>query len=228
MTGLGIPSAFAEQAGASTDTKATAPGGALGRDEFLQLLVTQLANQDPMNPMDGQEFAAQLAQFTSVEQLVNISDVLAQNGEMNGMLAQSINSGVAAGLIGKSIEAGGNTVAWNGSDPAEMKFELASSAQNVKITIKDSAGITVRELEIGGRAAGKQTFEWDGATNQGHAATTGSYTFDVAAVDPSGSAVDVRTFTQGTVDRITFGQDGISIWIGGYSVPMSEVSSVQD
>ena len=69
----------------------------MGKDEFLLLLVTQMRHQDPMNPMDGQQFAAQLAQFSSVEQLINIDRTLAASGEMNSLLAQGVNSGVAAG-----------------------------------------------------------------------------------------------------------------------------------
>lgn len=227
MNGLGITDPMAMQAGAQHSSKSTAPGGALGKEEFLHLLVTQLKNQDPMSPMDGQEFAAQLAQFTSVEQLVNISEVLAQNGDMNGMLAQSINSGVAAGLIGKSIEASGNAIGWNGEDPAEMKFELASNAANVKVTVRDAAGIVVRTFDLGGRAGGEHTLDWDGTTGTGAAAATGSYTFDVAATDVRGETVETRSFTRGIVDRITFGQDGVRLWLGAHSVAMSDVSSVE-
>lgn len=101
----------------NTSANQAAASAVMGKDDFLRLLVTQLGNQDPLNPMDGQEFAAQLAQFSSVEQLLNISDVLAQNGEMNGLLAQSINSGVASGLIGKTVQASGNAISWDGENP---------------------------------------------------------------------------------------------------------------
>src|SRR5690625_8037480 len=71
---------------------ARASNSEMGKEEFLRLLVTQLSNQDPLNPMDGQEFAAQLAQFTSVEQLLNIQQTLVENGQLNSMLAEGINS----------------------------------------------------------------------------------------------------------------------------------------
>lgn len=219
--------ALTEQAGARKSTESKPPGGALGKEEFLKLLISQLKNQDPMSPMDGQEFAAQLAQFSSVEQLVNISAVLAANGEMNGMLAQSINSGVAAGLIGKRVEASGNLIGWSGSDPAEMRFELDSAAQNVKLTIKNDAGIVVREYDLGGRGEGSHSFEWDGMTNQGAVSATGSYTFHIAATDAAGASVGAETYTYGTVDRISFGQDGVRLWLGAHSVGMSDVSSVE-
>lgn len=224
---LGFTDAMTDQASAQAATAGQGPGGRLGKEEFLRLLVTQLGNQDPLNPMDGQQFAAQLAQFTSVEQLVNISEVLAQNGEMNGMLAQSINSGVAAGLIGKSVQAPGNTVAWNGEGRTAMQFELASTAANVTITVRDASGTAVREFELGGHAAGKHSFDWDGTTRAGATAATGSYTFDVTAADSAGNAVQTATFTEGVVDRITFGRDGIRLWLGEYAVAMSDISSVE-
>jgi flagellar basal-body rod modification protein FlgD len=227
MNGLGITNATTQQAGPQGGATQTAAGGALGKEEFLHLLVTQLKNQDPMSPMNGQEFAAQLAQFTSVEQLVNISEVLAQNGDMNGMLAQSINGGVAAGLIGKTVEASGNTIGWNGSDPSEMKFELAAGAAEVSVSIRNAAGVEVRVLDLGGRSGGAHSFEWDGTTGTGAAAASGTYTFDVTATDSQGKPVAAQSATTGVVDRITFGQDGIRLWLGEHSVAMSDVSSVQ-
>lgn len=227
MDGLGLTDALTDQSATRQNTEGTAPGGALGKDEFLQLLVTQLKYQDPMNPMDGQEFAAQLAQFSSVEQLVNISDVLAENGQMNGVLAQSINSGVAAGLIGKNVEAAGNAITWNGGDPAEMRFELESSAQEVTITVTNEAGVVMREYALGGHAGGPNAFEWDGKTSHGAAAAPGTYSFHVAATDAAGEAVEAETFSYGKVDRISFGQDGVRLWLGEHSIAMSDVSSVE-
>ncbi|MEX1055960.1 MAG: flagellar hook capping FlgD N-terminal domain-containing protein, partial [Rhodothermales bacterium] len=120
-------------------------GSALGKNEFLRLLVAQISNQDPLNPMQGHEFAAQLAQFSSVEQLMNIGDVLTKNGELNGLLAQSVNSGVASGLIGKSIETKGNQINWSGEGVSELNFKLADSAQSVTVTIRDKVGNVIRK-----------------------------------------------------------------------------------
>ena len=98
----------------------SASEASLSRDDFLQLLVTQLGNQDPLNPMDGQEFAAQLAQFSSLEQLININESMIQSGEINGLLAQSVNAGVAADLIGKTIEAEGDQFQYSGEDSTSL------------------------------------------------------------------------------------------------------------
>lgn len=227
MNGPGITNTTSSQDAPQIGTTGTQAGGALGKEEFLHLLVTQLKNQDPMSPMKGQEFAAQLAQFTSVEQLININDVLAQNGDMNGMLAQSINSGVAAGLIGKTVEASGNTMGWNGSDPSQMTFELADAAADVSVSIRNAAGVEVRVVDLGGRSAGAHSFEWDGMTGTGAAAASGTYTFDVTAIDSRGTPVAAKSATSGVVDRVTFGKDGVRLWLGEHSVAMSDVSSVR-
>ncbi len=211
----------------NTSANQAAASAVMGKDDFLRLLVTQLGNQDPLNPMDGQEFAAQLAQFSSVEQLLNISDVLAQNGEMNGLLAQSINSGVAAGLIGKNVQASGNAISWDGENPPPINFELADGAEVVTVTIHNETGDVVRTLELPAHFAGEHTLEWDGLDATGQAASSGTYTVEVLARDSEGNPVEAESFVSGIVDRITFGQDGIMLWIGKTRVPMSAVESVE-
>ena len=136
----------------------SASGTNLGRDEFLQLLVTQLSNQDPLNPMDGQEFAAQLAQFSSLEQLISINETMIQSGEINGLLAQSVNSGVAADLIGKTIEAEGNEFHFNGEDATTLRFELGSAASEVQVEVYNPAGQLIRTESLSNLDSGEHTF----------------------------------------------------------------------
>lgn len=210
-------------------TRQATGSSVMGKDEFLLLLVTQLRNQDPTNPMDGQQFAAQLAQFSSVEQLINIDQTLAANGEMNSLLAQSVNSGVAAGLIGKTVEAAGNTVTWNGEGEAALHFEIGKPAGQVTVTIRDEAGNVVRELSLDDYEAGKHTVAWDGETNAGTRAASGTYTFEVKATGGKDGkeSIPATTFIKGRVDRITFGAEGIQLWLGDTAVLMGAVQSVQ-
>ena len=212
----------------STPPGAQEAGGSnLGKNEFLRLLVAQISYQDPLNPMQGHEFAAQLAQFSSVEQLVNIGDVLAKNGELNGLLAQSVNSGVASGLIGKSVETKSNQINWPGEGITEMNFKLESSAKSVTVTIRDKAGNVVRKFDLDGRSDGEHKLEWDGTDASGARLTEGVYTYSVDALDAADKAVAATTIFRGQVDRITFGADGIRLWIGKVSVAMSDVESVR-
>lgn len=211
----------------ATDRSKKIGDDVMGKDEFLKLLITQLANQDPLNPMDGQQFAAQLAQFSSVEQLMNISGALAENGELNGMLAQSINSGVAAGLIGKSVESASDEVNFDGESPIDLSFRLDDNADSVKVTIRDEAGNLVRKFDLNGRSSGDHSFEWNGDDLSGQQVKAGLYTFEVTATNKAGGTVEAKEFLRGTVDRITFGQEGIMLWIGKVRVPMSAVESVE-
>src|SRR5690606_23139416 len=148
------------------------------------------------SPTDGQQFAAQLAQFSSVEQLMNIDQTLAANGQMNGILAQSVNSGVAAGLIGKNVEADGNTVHWDGENDTTLHFELGAPARDVTVRIRDAAGQVVRELDLGSYGAGEQSVTWDGKITKGGVGSPGTYTFEVLATPTAKGAatVPIRTF----------------------------------
>lgn len=222
------PQDVSQAAGTGTaDAAAGKPRGAMGKDEFLQLLVAQLSNQDPLNPLEGHDFAAQLAQFTSLEQLISINQSIGANAQMSGILAQSINSGVAAGLIGKEITAAGNVVEWSGESEAELHFELAGPARNVTVRVLDSSGAVIRTIDAGSFDGGEQSVAWDGKTSKGVKLASGTYTYEVEASDPNGDPIGVAPFVRGTVDRVTFGQNGILLWLGGRSVPMSEVESVE-
>ena len=204
-----------------------APGGsALGKEEFLQLLVAQLSNQDPLNPLEGQEFAAQLAQFSSVEALLNIESALGENASLSALIAQSTNSGVAAGLIGKTVSATGSDVNWNGSDETSVNFDLDSSADTVTVRILTSSGVVVRTIELSGLEAGENNVAWDGKTDAGDVADSGAYTFEASAKGFEGEDVSVTTHTHGVVDRVSFTSDGIVLWIGDVSLKMSDITSV--
>ncbi len=200
----------------------------LGKEDFLLLLVAQLSNQDPLNPMDGQQFAAQLAQFSSLEQLIGIGDTLAQNGELNGLLAQSINSGVAAGLIGKEIEAEGHDLFVTEGKASGVRYELGEAAANLVIEIKNEADQVIRTIDLGRRSKGDHVFNWDGKDADGNDVANGKYSIDVKATTESGSDVSTRTFMQGVAERITFGPEGILVWIGQSSIPLGNISSVGD
>ena len=198
----------------------------MGKDEFLRLLVSQISNQDPLNPLQGHEFAAQLAQFSSVEQLLNISDVLKTNGEFNAMLAQSMNNGVAAGLIGKEVATTGNQISWTGEGTADMNFKLAKPAASVTITIRDSLGNVVRKMELEGRSDGDHTITWDGLDRSAAHVKPGIYRYEIDAKNAKGETVAATPTFRGRVDRIAFGQEGIQLWIGKVPIAMSQVESV--
>lgn len=201
---------------------------AMGKEDFLKLLVAQLSHQDPLNPLAGHEFAAQLAQFTSVEQLININESLGGQGELNSILAQSINSGVAAGLIGKNIEASANTFRMDETNMTMSgSVDLPNAASKVTVNIKNSKGDVVKTIELGAQPAGSHDFEWDGKNDAGATVPAGDYSFEVKASDSNGDAVASSPVIRGIVERVTFSAEGIKLWVNGSPVAMGAVTSVE-
>lgn len=218
-----------------------APSGELDRNAFLQLLVTQLANQDPLSPQAGHEFAAQLAQFSSVEQLSSIAQTLTghshqlaalaagldaatvQQGELGAVLANRADLASAAGLVGQTVEAEGNKLVWTGQKPAQFGYALDEPAASVRVSVRDQSGRTVRTIELGHAGAGPHGATWDGLGDDGQPLPPGTYTFAVDARDPAGEALDATTTIRGRVDRITIDDDGVRLWIGELAVPLADL-----
>jgi len=198
----------------------------LGKQDFLQLLTTQLKAQDPMSPMKGQEFAAQLAQFSSLEQLLNINETLSGQNASNGLLASRLNSSMAADFLGKEVQAGGNALQWTGDGEVPLGFDLAGPASDVRLTIRDATGNPIFQQDMGGLSAGFHEFAWDGANADGEQVPRGSYTFSVEAADTNGTAVEAAPYQSGTVDRVTFGEGEPTLWVNGSQIPLSQVRSL--
>lgn len=223
-----VPTAAAPSAASGASALGQATGNNdMDKEAFLQLLVTQLSNQDPMNPMKGQEFAAQLAQFSSVEQLTNVNKKLESQQQASDLLSQSVNSGVAADLLGKNVEAQGNRITWSGEGEAPMHFDLEAPADEATLTIRDAAGNAVATKSLDDLSAGAQETGWDGRDDRGSRLAPGSYSFDVQATDAEGNSVAAQTRLSGRVERVTFGAEGVMLQVGGTKLPMSAVESVK-
>jgi len=193
--------------GTASTTKASK---SLDKDAFLRLLTTQLQNQDPLNPTDSTEFTAQLAQFSSLEQLSNVNETLTTLK----LYQASINNAQAVGFIGKDIVANGKAIEMKSGQPVSCDFELPAAAKRVVVTIYDATGNFVRDYEKTALAAGKQSLTWDGKNRNGNTVADGAYTFEVQAVDQKGVKLDVTTFSKGTVTGVTF-EDGVTYLITG-------------
>lgn len=209
--------------GSGALSKATSQN--MGKNDFLKLLTTQLQNQDPSNPMKGRQFAAQLAQFSSVEQLNNISSQLEAQKKGNDGLAQSINDSMATDLIGRSVEASGTTMQWTGEGKATFGLDLERPASEATVTIRDGAGNAVhtQTLEDVPRTT---KVSWDGTADGGGQMPEGTYSVDVSATNGSGDSIQATAQLEGTVDRVTFEDGGTSLWLGGARIPMGRVQSI--
>ncbi len=197
----------------------------LGKDEFLKLLITQMKNQNPLAPMESQEFAAQLAQFTSVEQLININSTLDHNLNLDLLLTQAINNTLAVSIIGKKVAGLGDEVIFNGND-TKLCFRLDSFAHAVKITIKDSVGNEVQTLQVSDLSAGQQVITWDGRNSMGKQVPSGTYTFTVEATDANGNSVNVQTLIAGIVSGIRYEEGRAILLIEGKELPFSQVLNI--
>ncbi|MBN2008074.1 flagellar hook assembly protein FlgD [candidate division KSB1 bacterium] len=167
----------------------------LNKDSFLQLLVTQLRHQDPLDPMENTEFVAQLAQFSSLEQMQNVSSGISDLS----VLMQSVNNSLSTELLGKNVKYMGNSFSMTDGQDGSMNFYLESNA-NVKITIYDENESVVAKIARPELDGGAQTVTWDGKNIDGEQVPEGRYTFDVEATDSNGDDVNVATFA---VDKVT-------------------------
>jgi len=205
-----------------TESSQTNSGDDLGKDAFLTLLVAQMENQDPLSPMEGTEFTAQLAQYSSLEQLYNVNDNLVSISD--GQAGLSNYS--ALDFMGKEIYIDGNELTLDQGAVSSGGFSLEDSA-NCTVNILDSNGQQVRTLSLGDFKAGIHGFDWDGMDENGNTLTDGTYTFEISAVGTSGETVLVETCMSGQVDRVSLEDDIAMLYVGNASVAVSEVKEIR-
>ncbi|MBU0988227.1 MAG: hypothetical protein KKH68_13345 [Proteobacteria bacterium] len=171
-----------------------------GMNQFLTLLIAQLRHQDPLNPMDSANFTAQLAQFSSVEQLYGMNDKL--TGIQEALSTQNQQQDLV-GLIGKNVKADDNTVLIEDGKVLSGAYSLKNSA-DVAILIRGDDGQQVRMLYPGVNAAGEHQVAWDGRDDEGNTVADGTYYFDVSARDEYGRSVAANTYVSGEVTGLTY------------------------
>ena len=206
----------------NTNQVTSSKDSALGKDDFLNLLVAQLQNQDPLNPMDSTAFTSQLAEFSSLEQLSNVNE----NLEYLQMYQASINNAQAVSFIGKNIDALGSSIQLESGENQDIHFELSQDSSSVVINIYDEAGSFVKYIENGPLGEGKQGVEWDGTDNGGNALPEGIYKFEVMAVDANGDKVQTATYISDRVTGVTFKNGVTYLLAGGTKIPIGDVIEV--
>jgi len=198
----------------------------MAKDDFLKLLITQLSHQDPMAPMESQDFAAQLAQFSSLEQLQSIGSNIEQGIETDLILAQTINNTMAASLIGKQAKAVGDEVTIEADGTADLTFRLNGFAQNVKITITDTNGDTIRVLDANNLSTGEHNLSWDGKNSEGQTVSEGTYHFKVEATDADGNTISATPLIVGNATGIRYENGRAFLLMNGQEVPFSSVVEI--
>jgi len=198
----------------------------MGKEDFLKLLVTQLRFQDPMSPDDPKEFVAQLAQFSSLEQQINVNQNLESVGSMVQSLKDSLGLSRGVNLLGKTVKAAGNSLNLSGGQVNAASYQLPREAKEVTVTIFDGSGRLVRTLTLGKQAAGLRQFAWDGKDGQGKVAADGFYTYQVTALDSQGKGIEVTNYFSGKVQEVFQDSRGVRLKIDGREVPLDSIVSV--
>ncbi len=202
----------AKDAGKTTDAT---------QDRFMKLLVTQMKNQDPLNPLDNAQVTSQLAQLSTV------SGIDKMNATLQSLMGsfQSNQAVQAAGMIGHGVLVPGNKIDL-ASGKAVFGLDLASTVDKVELAVKDASGKTVHTMDLGGKNAGTTSLAWDGIRDDGSKAPDGPYTIEATA--HFGQAkVDATALAFGQVASVSTGKQGVSLNVPGLgAVSMSDVRQI--
>ena len=200
------------------------------QDKFLKLLVTQLQNQDPLNPMDNSAMTSQLAQLSTVTGINKV------NATLQSMQADQANaqSQTATNLIGKGVLVAGKGIqlststAEDGTTSSSSVFgiDLASAAQSVTISIQDSSGATVPTMSMTNPDVGTYPITWVGKTDSGTTAAAGNYTFSVKATSAGSTLTDATPLQLAAVASVSTGSGGVKLNTSLGQFAMADVKEV--
>lgn len=213
----------ATSSAATSATSGSNSSGLASESTFYNLLVTQLTNQDPLNPLSNQDLSAQLAQFSVA------NGVQAIQGSLSSLMQQlNQNQGLqAASLIGKTVTTSGNSLTLSGGSSTGA-YSLSGAASAVDVLVNDSAGQTVAVLPQGPQSAGLQSFSWNGTAANGATMPPGTYQFSVQAAGSNGQSVTASPYMTGVVNGVTLGTAGPVLQLQGQggAVPFSAVQNI--
>ena len=195
---------------------------ALGKDDFLKLLIAQLSAQDPMDPMSSSDFSAQLAQFSGLEQMTNVNKNLEKiyQLEMDSQHTSAIN------LIGKTVSSSGNSFNHSSGSSEVLSYSLSSDAESVNVEIFDSENSRVDRVHLQDQGKGKNTASREGFNFMGSPLPAGTYSFRVTGLNAAGDPVDVNTFSSGVVSDVVFGEDETYAVVNGQELPINSIKRV--
>lgn len=202
----------------------------LGKQDFLNLLVTQLKFQDPMKPTENTEFVAQLAQFTSLENSENVyKSVEGLGAKLDAMTAsqqkssEAVVAATAASLIGKSVNVDTEMLAWSGQDGDFVEIQAYSDpAFRTVAAILNSKNQVIRNVEA--PQGGHGTVHWDGKDSQGKLMPAGAYRVEL--YDPNSDVPPGYTYAQGKVEGVRYTEEGLRLEVNGQTVPFESLVKI--
>lgn len=197
-------------------------GSALGKEDFLKLLMAQLQHQDPMSPMEDHEFVAQLATFSGLEQQMLANDRLEQL-----QLAQlSAGNAQLTGFIGQEVIARGDTLTLDGGSPPPVAVKLDAPAAHVMVTVRDADGNIVAGFDGGAQGPGSHDLKWAGVDKNGQPLPAGEYSVSVVATDAQGRPVTASPLVSGIVSGVSFDKGYPEILVGDHRIAPADILSV--
>lgn len=212
--------AAAASAGTGSAGGASSTSAAGLQSTFLKLLVTQMQNQDPTNPMDSSQMTSQLAQINTVTGISQLNTTLQS-------LATQLNATQqvqASSLIGKTVLVPGSSATVTGGTPTATGVKLDAAASAVGVTITDASGRAIKTLALGAQPAGTVNVNWDGTNDQGVTVANGIYKLSVTATQ-AGQAVGATMLSAAQVSGVTTQADGSAALLTGNGLPVA-VSSI--
>ena len=207
----------------STNSTVSSGQSSLNTDynTFLQLLTTQLKNQDPLSPMDTNTFTQQLVAMNGVQQQLETNSLLQQ------MVNQSSGAGPAINLIGKQVQANSPTATMS-NGAVDWTYQLNGTAAAATLNVQDSTGKVIWSQAAPDLSQGQHDFKWNGQTNTGGQATSGAYTLEVVANDSSLNAVASSVYVQGVVTGVQSSSSGTQLNLGSTTVNYSNVTTISN
>jgi len=197
----------------------------LDKDAFFKLMLTQLKNQDPTNPLKNHEMAAQLAQFSTLEQMSNMNSTLTKIEGKNSKPEdfQALN------LIGKTVAGDSSKVVRTQFDTShDFNFNLPQDTQEAKIKVINEKGEVVRDYKLANLKAGANKISWNGVDAEGNKKPAGEYQFQIEATDSGGKKMQVKTDFQGVISGLSFSKEGPVLQVGNQSIKMRDVRQITD
>lgn len=223
MTSVNTDYGLYESLGLTRPTETKKASDQLAQEDFLELMITELTNQDPTNPMDNADVAAQFANFSMVTGVAELSDSFTQ---LSGSLLQS-QSLQAANLVGRNVLAESNQGQLSADGSLTGKLRLDDDSGNVQVRIYGTRGQLMRTLDLGAQTAGDVSFSWDGVTDQGAQAPAGSYRIQAQAINGEQTSTP-KVLLSAPVESVELdGEGGILINIqGGGQVTLAQISAI--
>ena len=221
----------------------TEKSGAMGKEDFLTLLMAQVENQDPLNPQDPAEFTSQLTQFSSLEQMFTMTksvEGMTDSIQALQLLQVASNNTQAVSLIGKDVLHEGNEMTIEGGAADDLRFYVPEDLRNVQVNILKSTTVydgdgnivgtsqVVRTINAGAKGPGAQIMSWDGLTDYGEALSDGQYKIEVTGQNAVGESVSATPLAVNRATGVNFEAGATYLEVAGQRIPLSKIYSVYE